>query len=365
MAPPVVAGAVLGAKAAKFGVFAVRYGLRWLPYYAVKYSVLLVARRTPPTKAYRFVARLVNAQQLRMSKGLASPAERRNVRRIIREAFRAPDRIRSAADSEALALFLHNVSAAGSPTVVHGGFHGSGPGGAATAQRGFAEGQKMRLAAFAAKQALKRAEFRRARALPPPPLDLKSEALAFGGSILLMAGVYAWQHPDEVFEEVAGAREGAHAALEAAEARAEAALGEAEARAERVDEQLELVMLRRRRPEQKQQREAAAATLREAAQPPLAGVPPSPTAPALEPGPAAQSQPLQPLQPQQQQQQRQQQQQQRRQQQQQQQQQQQTQEEEEGLAAADLVLAQLVQLEARAAALEAKIKLGAILDAES
>ena len=336
--PPPVVGAVLGAKAAKFGVFAVRYGLRWLPYYAVKYSVLLVARRTPPTKAYRFVARMVNAQQLRMSKGLASPAERRNVRRIIREAFRAPDRIRSAADSEALALFLHNVSAAGCPTVVHGGLGGLG--GAATAQRGFAEGQKMRLAAFAAKQALKRAEFQRARALPPPPLDLKSEALAFGGSILLMAGAYAWQHPDEVFEEVAGARQGARAALEAAEERAGAALGEAEARAERGDEQLELVMLRRRRPEQKQQREAAAATLREAAQPPLAGVPPSPTAPAPEPGPAAQSPPLQPLQPQQQQQQ-------------------------QGLAAADLVLAQLVQLEARAAALEAKFKLGAILDAES
>jgi len=179
---------VFGAKAAKFGAFAARYGVRWLPYYGVKYSgvILIKSGAVKPVRIYSRVARLAN--QYCQSGDLV---ERRQVRKVLRELLRTPGYIMKPFEARSLKRFLTTVQDVGKADRL--------------TDLGLVERSKLRLVSFAASQALKRAEFTAANQTvvqKPKGINWLKEVKLFFGSILAMAAFAAYMDPTAVWDEV-------------------------------------------------------------------------------------------------------------------------------------------------------------------
>eukprot|EP00937_MAST-01D_sp_MAST-1D-sp2_P001433 g1433.t1 len=194
----------IGAGAYKFGVFVVRYAARWMPYYVTKYSLILLAKRVPAHRAYRVFAR--------MARHHCPPHTARGVMEVVKRGLRAPAELHSVLANQQLGRLLQTIAA--EPAV--GVYVGHSPEAVNTARaarlaaRAATLAQKLEVAVGGSAGGGKRFVGQ----APPGKINWRKEAAMFAGSILLMASLHAYWHPEEVWQEIEEIEHGVEHSME-------------------------------------------------------------------------------------------------------------------------------------------------------
>ena len=191
MPPPAALAALVPAgvkvlmrgKAGQFAVFVGRYAVRWLPYYVAKYSLILAMKQVPPARSYRIVCRILVHH-------VHDAARAATIRDAVKMGYRVPGQLMDVLAIEELGHVLEKISA--QPV---GGMY------VKTSQAKFA----VATAAKASRAARSYKELRGEEAGTSGggggKINWGKEAKVFCGSILGMAALHAYMHPEEVWEE--------------------------------------------------------------------------------------------------------------------------------------------------------------------